>query len=215
MSVKTLRPKQKDRYCTDEMCKCVFLDENVWISINISLSLYPNIPAWVKIMTWRRPGDKPLSVPMMASSLTHTCVTRIQWVVLYATSKAHMGLKMYLIYCSHVWGSTYHTYLTVVLVRKKLVRIITCFPSRWVHTESLMMTNGLMCSSSINGYLTFIFVYLRLYGYVPGLLISTPVTEIFMVPKQAYLGIYTLRREALSSDERVWCRSNVWAMYYS
>ena len=31
-------------------------------------------------MAWRRPGDKPLSEPMMVSSLTHICVTRPQWV---------------------------------------------------------------------------------------------------------------------------------------
>ena len=31
-------------------------------------------------MAWRRPGDKPLSEPMMVISLTHICVTRPQWV---------------------------------------------------------------------------------------------------------------------------------------
>ena len=31
-------------------------------------------------MAWRRPGDKPLSEPMMISWLTHICVTRPQWV---------------------------------------------------------------------------------------------------------------------------------------
>ena len=31
-------------------------------------------------MAWRRPGDKPLSGPMMVSLLTHICVTRPQWV---------------------------------------------------------------------------------------------------------------------------------------
>ena len=31
-------------------------------------------------MAWRRPGDKPLTEPMMVSSLTHICVTRPQWV---------------------------------------------------------------------------------------------------------------------------------------
>ena len=31
-------------------------------------------------MAWRRPGDKPLSEPMTVSLLTHTCVTRPQWV---------------------------------------------------------------------------------------------------------------------------------------
>ena len=39
-----------------------------------------NIPALVEIMAWRRPRDKPLSEPMMVSSLTHICVTRPQWV---------------------------------------------------------------------------------------------------------------------------------------
>ena len=29
-------------------------------------------------MAWRRPGDKPLSEPMLASLLTHVCVTRPQ-----------------------------------------------------------------------------------------------------------------------------------------
>ena len=54
-------------------------------SPRISLKFVPkvrinNIPALVQIMAWRRPGDKPLSEPMMASILTHICVTRPQWV---------------------------------------------------------------------------------------------------------------------------------------
>ena len=31
-------------------------------------------------MAWRRPGDKPLSEPMMVSLPTHICVTRPQWI---------------------------------------------------------------------------------------------------------------------------------------
>ena len=31
-------------------------------------------------MAWCRPGDKPLSEPMMVRLLTHICVTRPQWV---------------------------------------------------------------------------------------------------------------------------------------
>ena len=58
---------------------------NVWIPIKISLKFVPkgpinNIPALVQIMAWRRPGDKPLSEPMMVSLPTHICVTRPQWV---------------------------------------------------------------------------------------------------------------------------------------
>ena len=62
-----------------------FLNENVWIPIKISLKFVPkgrinNIPALVQIMAWRRPGDKPLSEPMLVSLSTHICVTRPQWV---------------------------------------------------------------------------------------------------------------------------------------
>ena len=39
-----------------------------------------NIPSLVQIMAWRRPGDKPLSEPMMVCLLTHICVTGPQWV---------------------------------------------------------------------------------------------------------------------------------------
>ena len=66
------------------MFKRIFLNENVRISIEISLKFVlkgpiNNIPALVQIMAWRRSGDKPLSEPMMVSLLTHICVTRPQW----------------------------------------------------------------------------------------------------------------------------------------
>ena len=61
------------------------MNENEWISIKISLKFVPkgpinNIPALVQIMTWRRPGDKPLSEAMVVSSLMHICVTLPQSV---------------------------------------------------------------------------------------------------------------------------------------
>ena len=73
------------RHFPDDIFKCIFFNENVWIPIQISLKFVPkgpinNIPAWVRIMAWRRPGDKPLSEPMMAGFPTHICVTRPQWV---------------------------------------------------------------------------------------------------------------------------------------
>ena len=61
----------------------IFLNENVSISIKISLKFIPmgpidNIPALVQIMSWRRLGDKPLYEPMLVSLLTHICVTQLQ-----------------------------------------------------------------------------------------------------------------------------------------
>ena len=84
-SASTLRPRQKGRHFADDTFKHILLNANVRNSIKISLEFVPkdqinNIPRLVKIMTWCRAGDKPLSDPMMISLLTHICVTRPEWV---------------------------------------------------------------------------------------------------------------------------------------
>ena len=81
----TLRPRQDGRHFPDDIFRCIFLNESIWIAINISLSFVPegpidNIPTLVQIMAWHRSGDKPLSEPMMVSLPTHICVTPPQWV---------------------------------------------------------------------------------------------------------------------------------------
>ena len=58
---------------------------NCCSAINISLKFVPkglinNIPAFVQIISWRRPGDKPLLESMVVILVTHMCVTRPQWV---------------------------------------------------------------------------------------------------------------------------------------
>ena len=80
MHVNTLRPRQNGRHFPDDTFKRIFLNENVRISIKISLKFVPqgpinNIPALVQIMAWRHPGDKPLSEPMTVSLTMHICVT--------------------------------------------------------------------------------------------------------------------------------------------
>ena len=62
--INTLRPRQNGRHLSDAIFKCIFVNENVLISIRISLKFVPkgpnnNIPALVQIMAWRRLGDKP------------------------------------------------------------------------------------------------------------------------------------------------------------
>ena len=49
-----------------------FMNENVYISIKISLKFVPkgpinNIPVLVKVMAWCWPGNNPFSEPMMVS----------------------------------------------------------------------------------------------------------------------------------------------------
>ena len=99
----TLRPRQNGRHFADDIFKYIFLNENVWIPIKISPKFAPkgrinNIPALVQIMAWRRPGDKPLSEPMMVSLPTHICVTRPQWVnlnsIFYTNKLLSSGVAM-------------------------------------------------------------------------------------------------------------------------
>ena len=45
-----------------------------------------NIPVLVQIMIRQRPGDEPLSEPMMVRMPTNICVTRPQWVKLWSGS---------------------------------------------------------------------------------------------------------------------------------
>ena len=93
--VNTLRSRQNGRHFASVILKCIFLNENVWILIRISLKFIRkgpsnSISALIQIMAWRRPGDKPLSGPIMVILSTHTCVTRPQGVIY--------------VYCFWVWS---------------------------------------------------------------------------------------------------------------
>ena len=77
----TLRLRQDGHHFANNIFKCIFLNENVLISVKISLKFIPkspinNIPEMVQIMAWRWAGDKLLCDPMMTILLTHICVTR-------------------------------------------------------------------------------------------------------------------------------------------
>ena len=110
----TLRPRQNGRSFADDTFKSIFLNENVRISIKISLKFVPkvsinNIPALVQIMAWRRLGDKPLSEPMMVGLLTHICVTRPQWVNVWSIR------NNIFILIQHVWGKLLTSYCSSLL----------------------------------------------------------------------------------------------------
>ena len=72
LALNTLRPTRNRRHFEDDIFKCTFLNENIFILIKISLNGPINkISALVQIMAWHRPGDKPLSEPMMIILLAH------------------------------------------------------------------------------------------------------------------------------------------------
>ena len=98
IELNSLRPRRNRRHFADAIFKCIFVNENIWISIKISLKFVPtgpisNIPALVQMMAWRRPGDKPLSGPRMVRLSTHICVTRAQWIKFFENYVSHKLLS--------------------------------------------------------------------------------------------------------------------------
>ena len=70
IKVNTLRLRQNGCHVRDDIFRCIFLNENIWILTKISLNYVPyglidNMAALVQIMAWRQPGDKLLSELMM------------------------------------------------------------------------------------------------------------------------------------------------------
>ena len=69
-------------------------------------------------MAWRRPGDKPLSEPMIIL-LMHICVTRPQWVNCLCDEFCRGNMKMYLHFFSILrWCK---------LLKSFLMKKISCF----------------------------------------------------------------------------------------
>ena len=84
----------------------------MWIAIKISLKSafkgqINNILANVQIMAWRRPGDKPLSKPVMVSLSTQICITRSQRVN-----------ALYFILCLN------REYITITYILTRIILII-------------------------------------------------------------------------------------------
>ena len=66
-SLTHLRLNKMTTILADDIFKCIFLNENDWIPIRISLKFNPRSPIDNKpALVWRRPGDKPLPEPLLA-----------------------------------------------------------------------------------------------------------------------------------------------------
>ena len=142
--VNSLRPRPDRRHFADDIFKCIFKNENEWISPRISLKFVPkfrinNIPALVHIMAWRRPGDKPLSEPMMVKLPTHICVARPQWV-----KGSHTESCPYYTFCPGLFVAIIlKQFFSSIILESKLTQIWV----KWLHPLSM--------SSHGNKYLSY------------------------------------------------------------
>ena len=74
----TCMPRQNSNHIANDIFKCIFLNENVLISLKISmksvLKFHINNFQALQIMAWHLLGFKPLSEPVMVSLPTHICI---------------------------------------------------------------------------------------------------------------------------------------------
>ena len=133
--VNTLSPRQNERHFADDTFKCIFLKENVSISIKISRKFVPknpidNISGLFQIMAWRRPGDKPLSEAMMVSLLMHICFAQPQWVKIF-TEVSNLWVYMEK-YCSlyQIKLPLSHAIIYETWEKK------ACLPTKLLHTDN-------------------------------------------------------------------------------
>ena len=117
-------------------------------SIKISLKFVPkgpinNIPTLVQIMTWRRPGDKPLSEPMMVSLMTHICVTRPQrvnisrWIHCSSSLESktiHIPIKVEKLSKHFIFHPCHHFVCFLTILNSY------CFPHMW--SQSKITSDG-------------------------------------------------------------------------
>ena len=152
----TLRQRQNGRHFADDILKCIFLNENIWISIKISLKFVPkgpinNIPPLVRIMAWHRSGDKPLSEPIVVSLLKHICVTRPQWVNQYVTVYCHTKVQGHL-----TW------YDIIRFLAFKSLRLMLLMQLKWIPMTDIFMGMNLMkirCVIEVLWYMLVLVVY--------------------------------------------------------
>ena len=78
-SFNTLRSWQNRHHFADDMCKWIFLNENLLISLKISLKFAPkvrinNIPAWVQVMAWHTGTDQATGHYLNQWWLVYWCI---------------------------------------------------------------------------------------------------------------------------------------------
>ena len=98
--------RQNGRHFTDDIFKCIFVNEKFCISNQILLKFVPKdqinkksaFVQAIQVMAWCRTGDKPLPEPVPPSSLTH--IWRQGDELKSWLSRFQISLKRFLIYCA-------------------------------------------------------------------------------------------------------------------
>ena len=94
-------------------------------------------------MAWRRPGDKPLSEPMLLSLPTHICVTQPQWVKEVYPSLAKPSFKFSGSLAQKSWVNS------LSKISHRLVMCDWWHPMIWCALEDLVHSEGWTWNQSV------------------------------------------------------------------
>ena len=148
-SLTTLRQRQHGRHFADDIFKRIFLNENVLISINISLKFIPkgpldNMSALVQIMAWWWKGSSHYLNQWWLNLMMHIRVTQPQWVTSLAPGLS--GIFSWLT-ISELW-----TLLWKILIKSDRwlpnsmismpVPLMQIQPSQWTGLNQLKLEKG-------------------------------------------------------------------------
>ena len=144
----TLRLRQDGRHFPDDIFTYIFLNENIWILIKISMKLVPkgpinSIPALAQIIAWWRPGDKSLSEPIMVGLLTYICGTQPQWINLELQENCIST-------CANFMGYIVHMRKYLILSSSMCQQV-----ERWLKSQTLCRR---MVSGMVSGWVTWVTV---------------------------------------------------------
>ena len=89
--VNTSKPRQNGRHFANDIFKCIFLNENFWTPIRISLTLVPKGPI----------NNFPALVQINAHRVTSRCVN--QWWLDYQRIYASLGLNELKVFLCHLY----------------------------------------------------------------------------------------------------------------
>ena len=131
-TVTTLGLRQNCYHLADDIFKRVFLNENIWIAIKISLKFVPkgafdNMPALVQTMAWRRQATSHYLKQLWLSLPTHICITGLNELMskiedIKFLAKSKLGYLHYL--CVHD-VITYHKTPTGNLTEIKRLTLLS------------------------------------------------------------------------------------------
>ena len=187
--------------------RCIFLNENHWISIKITLKFVPqvwinNIPALVQIMAWPYPGNKALSEPMILIILTHTLsLNELRWVVEgYPTDLSDFICMCRVLSDVEVVIVTFHQMFCGIMKKKKCTKVVIAelYMSSWIRSVVLNTMQVMILGVLTSPYKLFPWK-VPIYSWKWVLMKSSLFQFFKIVQEKSYRQVSNIRRTSVGN----------------